>query len=50
MEPVAYLVGLIVMLRATLAGEHSTGRGDPGDTGKPDELPAHAHRFRRLLG
>jgi len=50
MEPVTNLVGLIVMLRATLSGEHDTCRGHTGETGKPDELPTHAHQFRRLLG
>jgi len=50
MEPVAKLVGLIVTLRATLASEHDTCRGDPGETGEPGELPTHAHELRRLLG
>jgi hypothetical protein len=50
MEPVANLVGLIVTLCATLASEHDTRGGHPGETGKPDELPAHAHQFRRLVG
>jgi hypothetical protein len=50
MEPVTNLVGLIVTLRATLAGEHSPRRGYPGETGKPHYLPAHTHQFRRLLG
>jgi hypothetical protein len=50
MEALAELVGLIVTLRATLASEHDAGRGHPGETGKPDELPAHAHQLRRVLG
>ncbi len=50
MEPPAQLVGLIVTLCATLASEYDAGRGHPGETGKPHQLPAHAHQLRRLLG
>jgi hypothetical protein len=33
-----------------LASEHDSGGRHPGDTGKPDELPAHAHQLHRVLG
>jgi hypothetical protein len=44
MEPLTNLVGLKVTLGATLASEHDTRRGHAAKTGKPDELPAHAHQ------
>jgi hypothetical protein len=43
------LVGLILTLRTTLASDHDARRGHPGETGKPDELPAHAHQPRRVV-
>lgn len=49
MEALAELVGLILTLRATLASDHDAGRGYPGETSKPDELPAHAHQPRRVV-
>jgi hypothetical protein len=36
-------------MRASSAADDYSGRGHPGEAGKPDELPAHAHRSRRLL-
>jgi hypothetical protein len=40
---------VIFVVDAALAGEDYAGGGHPGETGEPDELPAHTHRFRRLL-
>jgi hypothetical protein len=37
------LVRLIIVLRPALAGDHDTRRSHPGETGEPDQLPAHAH-------
>jgi hypothetical protein len=34
--------------RAAPPGDHDTGRGDPGQAGDAEELPAHGHRCRRL--
>jgi hypothetical protein len=44
MEALTELVGLILMLRATLASDDDARRGDPSETRKSDEFPAHAHR------
>jgi hypothetical protein len=48
MKALAELVGLIVALRAPLASDHDPCRGHPGETSKPDQLPAHAHQPRRV--
>ena len=49
MEALTELVGVIIALRATLSSDHDAGRGHSGETSKPDELPAHAHRLRRVV-
>jgi hypothetical protein len=49
MEAFAELVGLILVLRTTLACDHDARRGYPGKTSEPDELPAHAHQLRRVV-
>lgn len=49
MKALAELVGLIVALRATLASDDDARRGHPGETSKPDQLPAHAHQPRRVV-
>jgi hypothetical protein len=49
MEALTELVGLILTLRPTLAGDHDARRGHPGKTSKPDELPAHGHQLRRVV-
>lgn len=50
MEALTKLVGLILTLRTTFASDHDAGRGHPDETSKPDELPAHAHQLRRVVG
>jgi hypothetical protein len=50
MEALAELVGLIITLRTTRASDHDAGRGYPGETSKPNQLPAHAHQLHRVLG
>ena len=42
-QPLTELVGLIIVLRPTLASDHDAGRGHPGEASEPDQLPAHAH-------
>jgi hypothetical protein len=49
MEALTELVGLILALRTTLASDHDARRGDAGETSKPDQLPAHPHRLRRVV-
>jgi hypothetical protein len=49
-QPVAKLVGFVIVVGAAVADEHYAGGGDPGETGKANQLPAHTHRFRSLLG
>jgi hypothetical protein len=49
MKAVAELVGLILALRTSLASDHDPRRGHPGETGKPDQLPSHAHQPRRVM-
>jgi len=48
-KTLAELVGLIITLATTLASDHDAGRGDPGETSEPDELPAHPHQLHRVL-
>jgi hypothetical protein len=43
MQALTELVGLIIVLRPTLASDHDPCRGHPGETSQPDQLPAHAH-------
>ena len=43
MKALTQLVGLIIVLRPTLASDHDAGRRHPGETSEPDQLPAHAH-------
>ena len=50
MKPLAQFLGAVVAVGPALAGEHYSGGGDTGETSEPDELPAHAHRRRRLIG
>jgi hypothetical protein len=33
-----------------LPSHHDAGRGHPGQTSQPNELPAHPHRLRRVVG
>ena len=49
-KPLAQFVRAVVAVGPALAGEHYSGGGDTGETSEPDELPAHAHRLRRLIG
>ena len=49
MKALAELVGLIIALRPSLASDHDPRRGHPGETSKPDQLPAHAHQPRRVM-
>ena len=49
MKALAELVGLILALRTSLASDHDPRRGHPGETGKPDQLPSHAHQPRRVM-
>jgi hypothetical protein len=49
MKALTELVGLILTLRTTLAGDHDARRGHAGETSKPDQLPAHAHQLRRVV-
>jgi hypothetical protein len=44
MQALSKLIGGIFTLGTTLSGEDDAGRGYPGETGEPDQLPAHAHR------
>jgi hypothetical protein len=48
-EALAQLVGLILPLGATAAGENDSGGGDSRETGESDELPPHPHGLRRLM-
>jgi hypothetical protein len=41
---------VIVALGAAFAGEDYAGGAHPGKPSEPDELPAHTHQIRRLLG
>jgi hypothetical protein len=50
MEAVTELVGLVITLGPTRASDHDAGGGHPGEASEPDELPAHAHQLRRVLG
>jgi hypothetical protein len=43
MKALTKLVGLIIVLRAALASDHDARRRHPGETGQPDQLPAHPH-------
>lgn len=43
-QALAKLVRGILALGTALAGDDDAGRRHPGETGEPDELPAHAHR------
>jgi hypothetical protein len=49
MQTVAKLVRRILTLRTTVASDHDPGRGHPGKTSEPYELPAHAHQPRRVV-
>jgi hypothetical protein len=49
MEALTKLVGLVLTLRTTLASDDDARRGHPGETSKPDELPAHRHQLRRVV-
>lgn len=49
MQALSELVGRILTLGTTLSGDDDAGRGDPGETGQADELPAHAHQLRRVV-
>ncbi|MFZ1995451.1 MAG: hypothetical protein WAU75_15170 [Solirubrobacteraceae bacterium] len=49
MQALSELVGRILVLRTTLSGDDDAGRGDPGETGEADELPAHVHQLRRVV-
>jgi len=49
MKALTELVGPIIALRATLAGDHNTRRGHPREASKPDQLPAHLHQLRRVV-
>jgi hypothetical protein len=44
----AQLVGIVVSVRAAVAGDDDAGGRDAGDTGETDELPPWAHQWRRL--
>jgi hypothetical protein len=48
-QALSKLVRRILVLRTTVSGDCDPGRGDPGETGQPDELPAHAHQLRRVV-
>jgi hypothetical protein len=43
MKALTELVGLIVLLRPTLASDHDARRSHSGETSQSDQLPAHAH-------
>ena len=43
MQALPKLIGGILPLVTPLAGDDDAGGGHPGETGKPDQLPAHAH-------
>ena len=42
-EPVAQLVGVVVLLGPALAGHDHAGGRHAGEAGDSDELPGHAH-------
>ena len=50
MQALTELVGLVITLRTTRASDNDAGGGHPGEASEPDELPAHAHQLRRVLG
>jgi hypothetical protein len=50
MEALTELVGLVLTLRTTRASDHDAGGRHPGEASEPEELPAHAHQLRRVLG
>ena len=50
MEALTELVGLVITLRTTRASDHDAGGRHPGEASEPEELPAHAHQLRRVLG
>ena len=43
-QAVAQLVGVVFGVVAAPAGDDDARRGDPGESGKPDQLPVRAHR------
>ena len=50
MEALTQLIGLVITLRTARASHHDAGGGHPGEAGQTEELPAHAHQLRRVLG
>jgi hypothetical protein len=44
MEPIAELVGVVLVLGPALASDDHTGSGDARDPGDSEELPWHPHR------
>lgn len=49
MKALTELIGLIIALRTTLAGDHDTRRGHPREASKPDQLPAQLHQLRTVV-
>lgn len=45
-EAIAKLVGGVLVVGPSLAGDDHAGRGHAGKTGESDELPGQAHGFR----
>ena len=44
MQPLAQLVGLVLVMRAALARDDDAGGGDAREAGQADELPGNTHR------
>jgi hypothetical protein len=43
-KPLAKLIGSVILLGAAPAGENHAACGHAGESGEPDQLPAHPHR------